>query len=79
MEERELTLPDIDENIEVHCIHCGELMNPDTVSIDVTYKDQDYKVHNCKLYRCINCPDYEVYSAKTVDAIEHAVWNAAEE
>lgn len=80
MEEIELTLPDYEDTGKpVSCFRCTEPMEPKTVTINVTYKDREFKIHNCRVYRCTCCRDTEVYSAKTAYMIEQAVHNAVED
>ena len=79
MSNSEVTLPDINETLDVHCIYCGELMEPAVETIDVDYKGHTTKVHNCRLYRCKCCSESECYSSRTVGMIENAVWNLWED
>lgn len=69
---KEVTLPDIEETIEVHCVNCGDLMYPEIVSREYRYEGCYVAVHNVRLYRCKTCDDV-CYSSKMVDMITQAV------
>ena len=75
MTTKEVSLPVIEETIEVHCINCGDLMYPEIVSSEYRYKGCNVKVHNVRSYRCEIC-DYVCYSSKMAEMIEQAVINA---
>ena len=79
MKELEVTLPDYDENTEVHCICCGELMKPHIETVNVKYKRHKIKVHNCRVFKCGYCLAQEIYSSKTAGMIEEAAWSAVED